>query len=98
MISSNSAGTDGGAGYSENPSISDNGQVIDFDSTAPDLTSNEANVGGCIQVFVSNPGTLAPASGNSAGAASYFLYANFSRARQSGQMPCVNRASECEVT
>ncbi len=65
MVSSNSAGTNGGNHNSENPSISDNGQVIAFDSTATDLVSNDAAGGS--QVFVrigTNPTLLVSPSGD----------------------------------
>jgi hypothetical protein len=52
LVSVDSAGTNGGNQACLNPIISDNGQVIAFDSSATNLTSNDADGGGFIQVFV----------------------------------------------
>ncbi|HTU17837.1 MAG TPA: immunoglobulin domain-containing protein [Gemmataceae bacterium] len=69
LVSVDSAGTDAGNQTSENPSISDNGQVVAFDSTATNLTGNDADANGYTQIFVSNLGTNTTtlASPNSAG-------------------------------
>jgi hypothetical protein len=69
LVSVNSAGNGGANDYTENPSISDNGSVIAFDSPATNLVSNDPNSNHYTQIFVRNLGsnTTTLASVNSTG-------------------------------
>jgi hypothetical protein len=66
---SSTGGSGNGFRGSSNPSISDNGQVIAFQSDANNLTANDANANGYQQIFVRNLGTNTTTlvSSNSAG-------------------------------
>jgi hypothetical protein len=70
LVSVSSTGGNGNGFHgSSNPSISDNGQVIAFQSDANNLTANDANANGYQQIFVRNLGTNTTTlvSSNSAG-------------------------------
>ncbi len=69
LVSVDSAGTDAGNQSSENPSISDNGKVVAFDSIANNLVKSDPNAKWYTQIFVRNlaTDTTILASSNSAG-------------------------------
>jgi hypothetical protein len=57
LVSVNATGDGGANDYTENPSISDNGQVIAFDSRATNLVGNDPNANHHAQILVRDLGT-----------------------------------------